>query len=187
MLRVGSPSLVLSEIHHRLDLVSFFQRNKFVHYDVRDLLRGLDDLSRILQRLFMRRGTAFDILGLKKSMRIAIKMREVLMIRLVEIKSASFISGKEVETVDHELDLGADAVRVILTQLDGHPELVDLIGETIDEEALIRRELDAEKRAGIAETLGTGAAERVMEIDESNSNWTEGLWGKNEEWVIKPK
>jgi hypothetical protein len=114
-------------------------------------------------------------------------MREVLMIRLVEIKSASFISGKEVETVDHELDLGADAVRVILTRLDGHPELVDLIGETIDEEALIRRELDAEKRAGIAETLGTGAAERVMEIDESNSNWTEGLWGKNEEWVIKPK
>lgn len=63
-----------------------------------------------------------------------------------------------------------------------------MIGRAVDEEALVERTLREEKRAELLETLGTAAVEKEEEIvGGAASKMTEGLWGKNEPWAVRPE
>lgn len=123
----------------------------------------------------MRRGTAFDLLGLRRSILVADQVKQSLVESLASESAQS-----------DEIRAEQAAIRVLVAALDNHSDLAAEIGDTIDEAALLKREIDAEKKAGISEVLGSAAAERAMELDEEASDRTVGLWGKNEEWVIRP-
>lgn len=172
----GSPSTVLTEIDQRLDLVSFLHGAEYLREDVRELLKTLDDSSRLLQRLSMRRGNAFDLLGLKRSIVVATQITRQLTNHLDSHSIVSPVLGGQRLAVD-----------AIIAGLGDHAPLAQEIEEAIDEEVLLKRTLEAEKRAGIEEALGATAADRAMQAEEDGSEWTEGLWGKNEKWAIRSK
>lgn len=63
---------------------------------------------------------------------------------------------------------------------------VELVGKEIanavDEEALMKRTLEMQKRAEVEEVLGRSGVERMEDGSDSSE-----LWGNQENWVIKTK
>lgn len=182
----GAPSTIVAEIQVRLTLVDFFRRRSWVREDIRLLLKTLEDTPRLLQKIFMRRGTAFDILGVRKAILVGEGIRSRIEEELLG-KVDSSNSGEELGVVRSFLGLGqAGCTGGAARREPRHRDELDLgmlIGETIDEEALVKRTADAETRASIAEVLGETAADRAADLA---SNGQVGLWGKDEHWVIKP-
>lgn len=117
----------------------------------------------------MRRGTGFDLLSLKKTILA--------------------ISEAHATLTEHLLDIEEPlAVKFLLERLQEHTELAKLIENAIDEDALVKRTEAAERRLELLETYGPSGAEKILEEGDLE-DWkvTEGLWGKNEPWVIKPE
>lgn len=163
----GSPSTELTEINSRLSLVATFHAPGGTRPYLRLLLKTFEDTSRTLQRLFLRRGTAFDLLHLKRTILGAEDARRVI------------------EDCLDESEEPPQAALDLLAKMDDHTALAKAIDEAIDEEALVVRTQKAERRAGIVENLGVGAADRAAEEEANEASKTNGLWGKNEEWVVK--
>ena len=63
----GSPSTRLDEINFRQSLIAFFVARPHVRDDVRQLLSGAEDATRILQRFLLGRGLPSDFSSLNSS------------------------------------------------------------------------------------------------------------------------
>ncbi|GAA6046981.1 hypothetical protein JCM3770_003462 [Rhodotorula araucariae] len=168
--RLCAPSTDLPTIHTRLALVSaFLDGAPTTRSYLRALLRTLDDTPRLLQRLALRRShPAHDLLGLKRTMRALATVRT----ELAGAKAA--------------LDLGAEklgAVEGLAAEMGTFDALADEIDAAIDEDALTKREEQAEREAVLAAELGERAASRATADDDAAE---EGLWGEAQAWVIRP-
>ncbi|KAK4699646.1 hypothetical protein P7C70_g6613, partial [Phenoliferia sp. Uapishka_3] len=166
--RLSSPSTETDVINHRLSLVSSFITLTGTRQYLRALLKRLPDSSRLLQRLYLRRGKALDLVNLKKIIAAAKEARQVIHDELEE----GLLVGEE-----------RDALKGFAEGMEAHSELATSIDMALDEKALLMRTLRAEKRAGLEEALGHGAMEK-MEA-EGGEDYTDGHWGKNEEWVVR--
>lgn len=162
----------MEEINRRLSIVSSLNIHSGTRQYLRALLKSFDDTPRILQRLFMRRGTAFDLLGLKKTL------------FGVEIIRKTLEDGILDEIFDQE---DSKAIVSLIEKMVDHGTLANIIDLAIDEEALMQRTLAEERRAGIVDNLGASAAEKMEDEEEEKSEVSKGLWGKNEKWVIRPE
>lgn len=120
----------------------------------------------------MRRGTAFDLLGLKKTL------------FGVELIRKTLEDGILDEIFDQE---DSHAILALVENLVDHSALAQLIDLAIDEEALMQRTVAEERRADMEDNLGASAAEKMEEEEEEKSEISKGLWGKNEKWVIRPE
>lgn len=139
----------------------------------------------------MRRGDAFDLLGIAKF----IKTTQLIRDRVAQEVS---LESNAPERIPSDLDDEGAASRLlevivgedgILQPTAAHTSFSTLghkIESTIDEEALQKRTTLAEKKAGIAEILGATQADRAISEEEGEDRM-EGVWGKDQDWVIRPR
>ncbi|KAH9178879.1 muts domain V-domain-containing protein [Lactarius sanguifluus] len=64
-----SPSASLSEINARQSLVAFFHARPHLRRDFRERLRGIDDVTRTVQKFLLGRGSTSDIAAIKLQLR----------------------------------------------------------------------------------------------------------------------
>ncbi|GAA5991017.1 hypothetical protein JCM5350_002011 [Sporobolomyces pararoseus] len=180
--RLTAPSTNLEEINNRLTLVSVFKDVLPASRSyLRALLRTLDDSPRLLQRLYLQRGSAFDLLGLKKTMRALETIREEIVARVPPLSSSQQI------LVDFGFN-SEDEVRVVrdlVERIGRFSQLAREIEEAIDEEALMARTREEEKKAMIAEEYGERHREREEEEETAVRAQEDGLWGEDQPWVVK--
>ncbi|BGP57240.1 hypothetical protein JCM8202v2_004880 [Rhodotorula sphaerocarpa] len=177
--RLCNPSTDIPVVDARLDLVrAFLERIPSVRSYLRDLLRNLEDTPRLLQRLAMRRPTAaWDLLGLKKTMRALEEIRQDF------DRAIPQTAAEAAEIGWTSAELGA--VRRSLEELGEYSELAAQIEDAIDEEALTKRAEDEERKLAVTDEMGDSAV--LRESEESAKNLpAEGLWGEDQPWVIRP-
>ncbi|GAA5876958.1 hypothetical protein JCM16303_006351 [Sporobolomyces ruberrimus] len=179
--RLTSPSTDLDEINTRLTLISTFRDALPASRSyIRALLRTLDDTPRLLQRLHLRRGSAFDLLGLKKTMRALETIRE-------EIEARVPPTGAT-KNLLHEYGLTkeeVETVRKLLSRVGDFDQLASEIETAIDEEALMARTREEERKAMIAEEYGERTREREEEEETAVRAEGDGLWGQDQPWIVK--
>ncbi|GAA5944272.1 mismatch repair ATPase MSH1 [Sporobolomyces koalae] len=179
--RLTSPSTDLAEINTRLTLVSAFHDNLPASRSyLRALLRTLDDTPRLLQRLYLRRGSAFDLLGLKKTMRALQTIRDEIEARVPPVGASKRLLKQF--GIDQE---AVQAVRHLIARLGDFDQLATEIETAIDEEALLARSREEERKAMIAEEYGERAREREEEEETITRAEGDGLWGQDQPWVVK--
>ncbi|GAA5877150.1 hypothetical protein JCM1840_005671 [Sporobolomyces johnsonii] len=180
--RLCAPSTDLRTIQTRLNLVSAFHDSlPESRLYLRPILRSLDDTPRLLQRLYLRRGSAFDLLGLKRTMRALDTIRTEIDARvptLEEVQAVEYDEGHTEEIV---------AIRHLVEKLGDYTTLPDEIEAAIDEEAVMRQQKEAERKAALKGELGERAVEREEEEAARKGGGEEELWGdKPHPWIIKP-
>jgi len=181
ILLAAAPLTNLDEIHSRLALVSAFHTNLSPSRSfLRALLRTLDDTPRLLQRLHLRRGTAFDLLGLKNTMRALQTIRQDSDDRLPQTGASDSILAEYGLTREE-----VDAVRKLVSRLGNFDQLANEIEIAIDEEALMAQTRAQERKAMVAEEYGDRAKEREEEEELAVRAESDGLWGEDKFWVIR--
>ncbi|MEM3397265.1 MAG: DNA mismatch repair protein MutS [Thermoplasmata archaeon] len=73
-----APLVDLNEINARLDAVEFFVKNSFVRYELRELLKEIQDLERITTRISCNRCNPRDLIGLKNTLKVIPKIRGLI-------------------------------------------------------------------------------------------------------------
>jgi len=97
----GSPSTRLDEISFRQSLVAFFVARPHVRDDVRQLLSGAEDATRIIQRFLLGRGLPSDFSSLNSSIITWISIGNRLNLeRKQELKERGQLSVDEWSCVD---------------------------------------------------------------------------------------
>ena len=66
----GSPSTSLSEINTRQSIVALFHSLPHLRRDLRDRLRGIDDVARVVQKFLLGRGNTDDIVAIRNSISV---------------------------------------------------------------------------------------------------------------------
>ena len=98
---LGSPSTRLDEINFRQSLVAFFVARPHVRDDVRQLLSGAEDATRILQRFLLGRGLPSDFSSLNSSIVTWISINERFTLeREQELKERGQLKADEWSCVD---------------------------------------------------------------------------------------
>jgi DNA mismatch repair ATPase MutS len=150
-----SPSMSLSEINDRLDLVSELLEHDQLREEIMSALRRTTDVLRLLQRFAIGKGDADDLLALAKTIQIVNQIENMMNTHLSSRKSAvSALSPSwPLRTLVDRLDL------------DGPSKLATRILEAIDEEGLSQQHMADEAEAvGVVEL-----AEQIVEADEPKS------------------
>lgn len=123
----GSPSTKLNEINFRQSLVAFFVTRPHVRDDLRQLLSGADDATRILQRFLLGRGHPSDFSSFNSSIitwtsinkRLALEREQELKERgqLVsdEWTSVDMLLGRMKNLADLSLHITASLTRTDLS------------------------------------------------------------------------
>ncbi|GAA5823246.1 hypothetical protein JCM11251_007536 [Rhodosporidiobolus azoricus] len=167
--RLCNPSTELPVIHTRHDLVaSFLSGLPQIRPHVIAILKTLDDTPRLLQRLALHRpNAADDLVGLKRTMRAVVDIRE----------SAFEAVGDQKEQYRGLVDL--------VEKLGHYAELAAEIEAAVDEEALAEREAVQQRKADLVEMFGDKAWEKEKD-EEAVKGREDGLWGESLPWVIRP-
>lgn len=175
-------------INDRLALCGYFTARNWLRQDIQHLLRPLPDVSRLLQRLYMRRGDAFDLLGVAKFIKTSEAIRERVLEEMDRemFDSASRLVDERAVRRLLEISAGDDGNLQSNAVQNGFTQLAQKIDSTINEEALQKRTTMAEKKAGIAELLGVTQADRAISDEEEYAR-VEGIWGKDQDWVVRPE
>ncbi|EPX70604.1 MutS protein 1 [Schizosaccharomyces octosporus yFS286] len=164
--RLCSPSTDIAEINRRLDLVEVCIHHDQLRTEIRHLLKRSNDTHRILQRLLMRRGNAYDLLGLSNNFSI-IKCIESL---LTEANSKT--------------------LKPLLNAFHRHEGLASLISEALNEGALVQKRDEEEKEAEdiAAESTNLSESELVIAGAKKRIPVSENVFKQNffDIWIIKP-
>lgn len=114
---LDAPLLSVERINRRLDAVEAFHADPLTRGDVRDALRGVSDVERLMARISTGTANARDLVALKLSLS-----------RIPEV------AGRAAQIEN-------DSVRALCAELDGLPEVTDLLEQAlIDEPPLSLRE-----------------------------------------------
>ena len=101
MFTVGSPSTQLDEINFRQSLVAFFVARPHARDDIRQLLSGAEDATRILQRFLLGRGLPNDFSSLNSSIITWSSINKCLVLeRKQELKERGQLITDEWSSVD---------------------------------------------------------------------------------------
>ncbi|KDE03523.1 hypothetical protein MVLG_05990 [Microbotryum lychnidis-dioicae p1A1 Lamole] len=188
--RLCTPSTEKEVIEQRAALVDTFVRLGSTRKYSMVLFKGFDDLPRILQKLFLaKKGPqhSFDLLALKKIVEGVQSLRAIL---------DDHLEAEEIEE--------REVVERVLRRLHRNDGLAAAIESAIDEEALHERHEQALRKNELIENYGTGAVEKILQQEQeqqalvegeeggeeggtSQRGIREGLWGKDEPWVIRPQ
>lgn len=150
-----SPSMSLSEINGRLDLISELLEHDQLREETMSALRRTTDVLRLLQRFSIGKGDADDLLALAKTIQIVNQIVSMMSTHLLPQKSAT-------DSLHSSLSLRALVDRL---DLDGPSKLATRILEAIDEEGLSQQHMAEEAEAvGVVEL-----AEQIIEADDPKS------------------
>ncbi|WBW73675.1 mitochondrial MutS protein Msh1 [Schizosaccharomyces osmophilus] len=164
--RLCSPSTDIAEINRRLDLVEVFIHQDQLRTDIRHLLKRSNDTHRILQRLLMRRGNAYDLLGL----------------------SNNFSIIKSIESLLTEAN--SKTLKPLLNAFHQHDALASLISEALNEGALVQKRDEEEKEAEdiAAESTELSESEPIVTGARKRLPVSENAFKQNffDIWIVKP-
>ncbi|EPY51762.1 MutS protein 1 [Schizosaccharomyces cryophilus OY26] len=164
--RLCSPSTDISEINRRLDLVEVFIHRDQLRTEIRHLLKRSNDTHRILQRLLMRRGNAYDLLGLSNNFSIIKNIESLL------TKTSS------------------KTLKPLLNALYQHDALASLISEALNESALVRKRTEEEKEAEdiAAQSTELSESESIVSGAKKRTSVPENGFKQNfsDIWIITP-
>jgi DNA mismatch repair ATPase MutS len=155
--RLVSPSLSLSVINNRLDLVQELRDRDGVRENIHGLLRRTYDTSRLLQRFCIGKGDADDMLGLAKTIAVVQQISD-----LVHVEGAAVKPSQEEPQI-----LEISFLENLFERLDltGPMKVAKSILSTIDEEGLSRKHQAEIEQATESETM----AEAVMNADAAGT------------------
>ncbi|KAI9462307.1 muts domain V-domain-containing protein [Lactarius psammicola] len=155
-----SPSTSLSEINARQSLVAFFHARPHLRRDFRERLRGIDDVTRTVQKFLLGRGSPNDIAAISTA-----------------ISTWSFIKGRillerELQLREQDSHLFPEwaSVDALTSRMEELPELV----------RKIQTALDSTTTQGPSETFEEGA---ILSPDQSSDE----KWQQGYRWFINPE
>ncbi|KAK1080976.1 MutS protein 1 [Friedmanniomyces endolithicus] len=149
--RLVSPSMSLSVINNRLDLVQEMLEQDALREDVVALLRRTADTLRLVQRFAIGKGSPDDLLDLARTIDVMGRMTETL--------HEHIIANQDGEILSHRMELGFLWDIIGRLDLHGPAKVAKDIQEAIDEEGLDRQH--------VAEAEGQEEAEEMADEVES--------------------
>ena len=126
---LDAPLLSVEQINHRLDRVEAFALDPLVRGDVRDALRGVSDMERLIGRLCTGTANARDLVALRCSLE------------------------KIPQIAAHTMQLSMPAIQALAAELDGLPELTTLLARAVTDEPPVSLREGGLIRDGYDETL----------------------------------
>lgn len=164
--RIVSPSMSLSIINNRLDLVQELLDQEALRENVVALLQRTHDTSRLLQKFAVGRGDADDLLSLARTIEV---MQEVTQVLHEHILANQERSVEEVDATSPDVPAGLDLTFLwdILGRfdLDGPMKAAKNVQAAIDEDGLNQQQLANHA----SETEAEGMAEEVVTADAAGT------------------
>ncbi|KAK0911632.1 MutS protein 1 [Friedmanniomyces endolithicus] len=161
--RLVSPSMSLSVINNRLDLVQEMLEQDALREDVVALLRRTADTLRLVQRFAIGKGSPDDLLDLARTIDVMGRMTETL--------HEHIIANQDGEILSHRMELGFLWDIIGRLDLHGPAKVAKDIQEAIDEEGLDRQHVaeaegqeEAEEMAGEVESADAAVDSRADDI-----------------------
>lgn len=143
--RLVCPSMSLSVINNRLDLVAEMLNHEEIRESVVALLRRTFDTLRLVQKFSIGKGEAEDLLGLAKTIEIMEHVSSLLHDHIIEHQERPFAKPNDTPTARAqapELTFMWDILSRM--ELEGATKLAKRIQNAIDEEGLSRQQLAEE-------------------------------------------
>ncbi|KAI5776517.1 muts domain V-domain-containing protein [Geopyxis carbonaria] len=162
-LRLSAPSTDVATIEARLDLVEVFVNDEALRGDVTAMLKRSCDSQRILQKFSLGKGDADDLIALARTIDATEELRK----RLAKVK------GKP------------KALTALVKQLKAPLELAKMVGATIDEEGLQRKQRQESDGGEGGEEAAHEALEDLMPARQKRRMVKEVDKDRGEAWVIK--
>jgi len=146
----GSPSTSLSEINTRQSIVALFHALPHLRRDLRDRLRGIDDVARVLQKLLLGRGNTDDVVAISTAISVWSFVRTRLSLeRKLHTKEGDRNLEREWAAIDALLlqmeDL-RELERKIQASMEGDPTRLGSLPERTEEDLVTTQELSAEDK-----------------------------------------
>lgn len=139
---LDAPLLSVERIQRRLDAVEALHADPLTRGDVRDALRGVADLERLIARISTGTANARDLAALRLSLR-----------RVPEVAARAAA-------------IGSESIRDLLARFDGLPEVTDLLDRALaDEPPLSLRE------GGIIRDGFDAALDELRQISRGGKGW----------------
>lgn len=165
--RLVSPSLSLTTINDRLDLVQELRYRDALREHVQALLRKTSDTCRLLQRFSIGKGDADDMLGLAKTIAVMQQMTELLHDHILSIEASDMpLLETEQKTSGPLLELTCFWNMLERFDLIGPMQAANNILSTIDEEGLSRKHQAEVEESAESEQM----AEDIENADASGAD-----------------
>jgi DNA mismatch repair ATPase MutS len=144
----GSPSTSLSEINARQSIVALFHAFPHLQRDLRDRLRGIDDVARVVQKFLLGRGNTNDVVAIGTAISVwsFVKSRFSLE-RKLHSKEGGCDSEREWAAIDALISRIEDLPeleRKIQASMNGDPTRLGSSPEGSEEDTISPQELSAD-------------------------------------------
>jgi DNA mismatch repair ATPase MutS len=144
----GSPSASLTEINVRQSIVTFFHARPHLQRDLRDHLRGIDDVMRVVQRFLLGRANTDDVATISTAISIwSIVKNRLALERELRFKEEGCDSEQEwasINTLISRMQSLPELERKIQASIDGPSTRLRSSIETVDEDVITAHELSAD-------------------------------------------
>ncbi len=146
----GSPSTSLSEINTRQSIVALFHALPHLQRDLRDRLRGIDDVARVLQKFLLGRGNTDDVVAVNTAISVWSFVRTRLSLeRNLHMKEGGRNLKREwaaIDTLLSQMEDLPELERKIQASMDGDPTQLGSLPERTEEDTITPQELSAEDK-----------------------------------------
>ncbi|KAF8506861.1 muts domain V-domain-containing protein [Russula emetica] len=148
-----SPSTSLSEINTRQSIVALFHAFPHLRRDLRDRLRGIDDVARVLQKFLLGRGNTDDVVAIGTAISVWSFVRTRLSLeRKLHTEEGDRNLGREWAAIDALLSQMEDLPeleRKIQASMDGDPTRLGSLPEITEEDTITPQELFSEELSAL--------------------------------------
>jgi len=138
------------EINTRQSIVAFFHARPHLRRDLRDHLRGIDDVTRVVQKFLLERGNTDDVAAISTAISAwSIIKSRLSLERELDFNREDFDSEREWASIDALISRMEDLPelgRKIQASMDGPPTRLESSTEIAEEDAIIAHELSADDK-----------------------------------------
>ena len=138
------------EINTRQSIVAFFHARPHLRRDLRDHLRGIDDVTRVVQKFLLERGNTDDVAAISTAISAwSIIKSRLSLERELDFNREDFDSEREWASIDALISRMEDLPelgRKIQASMDGPPTRLESSTETAEDDAIIAHELSADDK-----------------------------------------
>ena len=161
----GSPSTSLSEINTRQSIVALFHSLPHLRRDLRDRLRGIDDVARVVQKFLLGRGNTNDIVAISNAISVWSFVKSTLSLE-------QKLRSKE---GDRNWEREWAGIDVLISRIEDLPELKGKIEASMDGDPTRLENTSAPESA---------EEDTILPQELSEDKWQQGYrWSINPEFV----
>jgi DNA mismatch repair ATPase MutS len=146
----GSPSTSLSEINTRQSIVALFHALPHLRRDLRDRLRGIDDVARVLQKFLLGRGNSDDVVAISTAISVwsFVRTRLSLEQKLRTKEGDRNLEGEwaPLDALLSQMEDLPELERKIQASMDDDPTRLENLPERAEGDTITPQELSAEDK-----------------------------------------